>query len=527
MSPADPSKAVFNSPADAAAATQAPGPSGKPLTPEQLQAQHEANGNALEAMREEKLRQIADGEDDATIMGGGLPGAAQIPGANGAMMGADQLAQKAQDTFAASIEGNKHVRDEKMAAARMQRDLDTQMGPENNRVEKVLGDRIQAGYDHLGQVQKDVEAQTKQSLLDYEAVQKKMTAIATAEPKGLFGQAGVNSLMGRIAIMLGGVGTNGNGPNANLEYIKGLADRNIASQQRQFEMLGKTAEGQHTIYGMLQTKLQNATATEATMHNMALEVYKSQMRQVANSHAGQKAKIAYQTEAANVDAEINKNNQIAANALISQQGAALEIAAKNQAAGVAGQANYLKQAELHQNQSVDGFVGWVPKASHDRVSKMVGGARTMVMMADEIQRLIASGASVDTIRNYMVNSAVNFKAARDFLETGTRIEAGEQRIIDQLDPSTFEVIGNMLAKKDYSGIQTKLESIKATVSHAAYRGVHAVAPRTTAYDSQDPLWGQYNPRTYTPPAVSAMEGWNGTPAGQSVLKTMPTMSPGY
>jgi hypothetical protein len=74
-----------------------------------------------------------------------------------------------------------------------------------------------------------IQYQMEEKMRHFQSVQDEMADMAAQKPKDLFGEAGVNSVLGRIAIFLGGAGTAGlNGPNENLQRTETSRRKRIA-----------------------------------------------------------------------------------------------------------------------------------------------------------------------------------------------------------------------------------------------------------------------------------------------------------
>lgn len=390
---------------------------------------------------------------------------------------------------------------------------------------KLQGDMVRQ-QQHLEAVQNEVEPQTQRAIANYTTVDDEMRKMAMQQPKDFYDQAGVNSVFGRIAMFLGGAGTNGQHSNHNLEQMNSMAEKNVAAQRQRFEMLQHSGNSTHTLYGMLQSRLQDTVATETAIKNASLEVYKSGLQQVANQYATPMAMQKADVEIAKINDTQRKNVEAAHQSYLNTAANALALQGKQAAIQTKQYGTLLKAQQGHMDNRISGFVGWVPKAEHPRLSKLVGGAQVLVKQANEVRRLVQEGKTVDQIREYLVNDAVMFKGARDFLETGTRIEAGEQSVINQLKGDNKEGLLAMFSGMDAFGMADKMESIAAAVTRTANLEVHAAAPTTTAFDSQDGVWGAYDPRTYKYSAAQRLAGGGAhTDAGQSMLQQAPNADP--
>lgn len=455
-----------------------------------------------------------------------LPTDTAIVGPNGEPMNADALMRENVNARDSAASGNSQVAHAQAKAARDQTDFNTQMAAVNQPAEEFLHKRIEEGYADLHNAGQEVASQSQAAIANYQAMQDQMRQIAVQDPKSIWGQSGVNKVLGLAGIFLGGAGPNGNHANRQMETLNALADRNIASQRQQFEMLSKVGEGDRTLYGMLQSKLQNKDAVESSLRNAALESYKSMLRMNANQYAGPAGKVALEAQLAKIGDYQNTNNQSAAQSYLKNGEHILAIRGQENATKVAQNAAAMEQNKYVMENGVDGVLGYVPPAAHERISKMTGGARTLISMTNHVEQMIEAGASMATIREYMVANAVQFKGARDFLETGTRIEEGEQRIINQLNPSAKESIFSAFTRTDPTKLKEKLEAIKATVTEAAWTEIHTTAPNTTAFDKRDALWGGYEPGSYKGPAQRELERMNGNPKGRPTLDSLSAYNAG-
>lgn len=465
-----------------------------------------------------------------TFQGGELPVPdapidTSVRGPNGEPINADALMADNVSTRNAAINANAAVGRAQADAAKQNAAVDANIALAQKPAEDELQNRIQEGYEDLHKAKEQVEVESQAAIANYSQTQEQMRKLAMEKPQDLFGQSGVNRIMGSIAIMIGGAGTNGNHENHALAFINSLADRNIAAQKQQFLNLQAVGQGDQTLYGMLQNKLKNQEATEATLRNMAITAYESKLKQAANQYAGPKVKALLATQLAKTGEETNKNNQIASEAYLRNGEHILMIRSQENASKVAERAAALKQNQYIQENQIAGVIGYVPKGAHERISKMVGGARTMVAMTNHIEDMIRAGADLSAIREYMVANAVQFKGARDFLETGTRIEAGEQRIIDQLNPASQESLFSAASEKlfgsDPTKLLAKLDAIRATVTETAWTEIQTTAPNTTAFDAKDPLWGRYDPHSYKSAADRLLADKYGDVRGRQTIDALP------
>jgi hypothetical protein len=508
----------------------------RPAEPQPLpsQAQLQAEDDENERKLEERLR----AEDEAsernpqTLAPTPPDVGGSIPGNNpGAILSPEDAANHAANTASAAHEDIATNSENERALAERRGQTQSRIAGDSQEHIDHLASEIQLRHDHLAKVQADVEQQQQQAINNYSQVNTEMMNMAVAQPKDIYGAAGVNSILGRVAVFLGGAGSNGFGANNNLEYIERMATHNVAMQRQRYEFLSKVGEGQRTLYGMLNTKLSNAYQVDATLKNMGLEVYKANIMAVANKYSDQTTRQAAQDEVNKVNEAQAKNNlaveqQVQANA---QQN--LANYSRMQANEVKAYAAQVKAKSSSSNlMPLKGFVGGVAASEHGRLSKMVGGARLLVDGLNVMERMMKEGRSAADVRRYFVNNALLFKGARDFLETGTRIEAGEQTIIDALKVNNSEAIFNLLFGEDPAALKAKLEEARRAVTAATYQNVKSAAPKTVALDSKDPLFGPYNPRTYAADPQEYFAGnrrsFNATHKGRAILENAPAYNEG-
>lgn len=511
---------MMNTPVAPQAPAPAPTPPGAPLTEADL-------NNAKAELLEAQLRKTAEAEDNATIYGGGAaPGVPQAGGPDGTGENADTLvseakrAQLEEKAAAASAVGETKRASELGAQA---------VGGEakaRDQGDALLQQRVEDGYNRVQETEAAVAEQSKAALDNYAKVNEEMHKLAVSQPSDLFGQAGVNKTLGTIAIFLGGAGINGEHSNRALDQFQGMADRTVAAQKAKFEMLSRVGQGDQTLYGMLQTKLQNKVAVENTLKSMAMEANISMAQQAANQFAGPKARANAAKLVADAKMAQTQLMQRTNASYLHTASQAVAIAAQHQQTQVQGDAALIAQAEKHQAGSLDGFVGWVPtKTEHTRLAKIVGGARNMVAVVNNMEALShVQGSPTEkaaAYRKFLVDSAGQFLSARTLLETGTRLEEGELKMIAQFVPDISEASINNMSDKDVFALAAKMQQIRTVVTAIAANQVRTAAPRTMAFDSKDSLWGQYNPRTYRDPLIANGERNNPENPQAKSLSAMP------
>jgi hypothetical protein len=516
---------ILQTPVAPQAALPPPAPPGAPLSDADKY-------NAVEDAKEGTLRNLAQAEDNATIYGGGVGGQPQVTLPDGTAENADVLASEALKARNAERGASAQVTRDTQRAVDQGVDATAGEAKARQPADDLLAKRMEEGYDHVRAVESDVARQSQEAMDNYKSVNDEMHKLAVSQPTDLFGQAGVNKTLGSIAIFLGGAGTNGNGPNAAMAQLTAMADRTVAAQKTKFEMLSRVGQGDQTLFGMLQQRLQNSAAAENTLKSMAIESQKSMVQKAVNQYSAPKARANGSKLVADMESQQLQLMQRSNNAYLTHAGQAVQLAAQHQGAKVAGDAAFLAQAQKHQAGSLEGFVGWVPTtAEHTRLTKIVGGARNMVMVVNNMEALshVQGGLDLKSAagRKFLVDAAAQFLSARQLLETGTRLEEGELKMISQFVPDMTEAgIANML-QKDPAAFYSKMQQIRTIVTGIAARQVATAAPRTTAFDSKDPLWGQYNPRTYRDPLIGNGEKHNPTNPLNTELSNAPAAPAGY
>jgi hypothetical protein len=452
-----------------------------------------------------------------------------------AIAGAHTRDQALQANHLAELDARKYAKD--------QQKLDTDMAAAQKPVLDSMAQHEKDSNERLAIAHKAIGEQLDQRMTHFQGIQDEMQKMAMEQPKDLFGQAGVNSIMGRIAIFLGGAGMAGlNGPNENLQRINAMADRNIAAQRNRFEMLSKIGQGDQTMYGMLTQKLQNTDAVEATMRNSFLSMAEAQTKASMNTFAGPKAKIAgekFLMDAANQ----RRQNDLAVQNTFQQNATQAMGLAQSQEANRLNQLRQMHQDELkerefglkiHQQElkeenyktenSIDGLNGTVKPAEHAKLSHMAGGARGLVDMLGQMDAMLKGHPSVRKMRAFAVANAQAFKLARDYYETGMRLETGEEKQIATTSLNRADAMFYMLQHgttgSDVTSLRDKIVDTQALVTRGAWTSLKTAAPNIK-FDATDKIWGRFDPNTYKPSYQSDTEEAEGTDEGESELSNAP------
>lgn len=385
--------------------------------------------------------------------------------------------------------------------------------------------RQQNSIARLQTAHKEINAQMEAKMQHFQAIQTEMQTMAEAKPKDLFGEAGVNSIMGRVAIFLGGAGMAGEGgANANLARIQNMADRNIAAQKNRFEMLSRIGQGDQTMYGMLSQKLSNTDAVEATMRNAYLTLAETQVKASMNSFAGQRAKVEGEKFLME-SSEKRRQNDIVAQQRY-QQGAAQSIQlaqeAENQRLMREQHAlEMMRKEQRYQDEhSLAGVKGTFSATDHGRLSKTIGAYRGMVAMLGDMNESLRGSPTVEKIRAFAVQNAEAFSDARSAWEMGARLEGPETAqartaTLNVLD-ALFYQLQHVTTKTDALSLLRKIEDTQATLTKAAFVKMKTAAPNVT-FDRKDKLWGKFDPATYKPHYVRETNKEIGTVKGQAEL----------
>lgn len=384
----------------------------------------------------------------------------------------------------------------------------------------------QASIVRLDTAHKAIQEQMEAKMRHFQSIQDEMAVMAAQKPKDLFGEAGVNSVMGRIAIFLGGAGTAGlgNAPNENLQRIQNMADRNVAAQKNRFEMLAKIGQGDQTMYGMLTQKLQNTDAVEATMRNAYLTLAENQVKASMNSFAGPRAKLEgekFLLESANKRRE---NDAMAQQRY--QQGAAtsIQMAQEAEKQRLIREQHAIEMAKKEQRyqeeHSLGGVIGTFSSTDHGRLSKTIGAYRGMIAMLGDMNQTLRGAPTMEKIRAFGIQNAEAFSDARSAWEMGARLEGPETKqattaTLNKLD-ALFYQLQHVTTRTDALSLLRKIEDTQATLTKAAFVKMKTAAPNIK-FDKKDKIWGRFDPATFKPNYVRQTEKEMGTAKGQEEL----------
>lgn len=391
-----------------------------------------------------------------------------------------------------------------------------------------LNSTQQESIARLETAHKEINEQMEAKMQHFQSVQTEMQTMAETKPKDLFGTAGVNSIMGRIAIFLGGAGMAGEGgANQNLALIQNMADRNIAAQKNRFEMLSRIGQGDQTMYGMLSQKLQNTDAVEATMRNAYLTLAETQVKASMNTFAGQRAKIEgekFLMETANA----RRQNDIVAQQRY-QQGAAqsIQIAQEAENQRLLREQHALemmrKEQRYQDEHSIAGVHGTFSSTDHGRLSKSIGAYRGMIAMLGDMNETLRGNPSLEKLAAFAIQNAEAFSDARAAWEMGARLEGPETKqatraTLNRLD-GLFYQLQHVTTRTDALALLRRIENTQATLTKAAFIKLKTASPMVT-FDRKDPVWGKYDPATYKPHYVKETIEESGTAQGQDELSGM-------
>lgn len=486
-----------------------------PLTPQDAQNQNAlreapnlAKKELDEMMATAKPTAVDPNESDASFAG-------VQRDANGVPMTPEALLQDIEQKRKTDLASSDQIAKMERIAAADTAKADRDIARASEAPEQELHGKLQKEYDDLALVQKEVDEHAQNAITEYKTVNDKMMKLAESAPKDIWGQSGMNQMLGTVSIFFGGFGVNGNHANHNLEQINNMADRNIAAQKAQFEQLAAVGQGDKTLYGMLQQRLQNAQAVSGTMKNMAQQSYLSQLRSVANKYADPKFKAAVETQAAAIKKDQVGREQLTAKTYVDESTATMKMIGAEKAR----QEILRLKTQKEEQYKIKGYTGHaLNPTEHRELAKVVAGGRGMIQSLNHMEAMINAGATVAAIREYMTESAGLFKGARDYLETGTRIEEGEQKIINQLMVAPGEAIASSWfgRLKNSSGVMDKISAIRHMIREGMDQKVTTYAPDMVP-DENDSLTGHLLDVNN-----SSEEKLNpGGKAGQSVIDDLP------
>lgn len=440
-----------------------------------------------------------------------------------ASQAAGVLANQVDKNRETDIAANDKVAKEGIEAAKQEAKLNADIIKANQPAERLYNAKVQQSYDKVAEAEQLYNTQAKIAIDNYHQTQDEMRKMALEQPKDLFGRAGVNRMWGIAAVIVGGLGAE---PHTNqaLETVIRLSDRNITEQKNRFDMLSRVGESDKSMFAMIHDRLQDTTATENTMRNLALDVYKSNLQMTAGKYAGQQAQTFVAKETARID-DLQAKNNAAIDAHYGQVAAQqMQIFGAQQAAAVANVAAKGTQWQAHREQSIKGFVGYVPKAEHAKLIGVVGGARDMVEIGDEIKAMLQSGFSFQKIREKMIADVRFTKAAKSWLDTGARLEEPEIKAIDALKASDLEAFFTSVFGTNVNRLVEKTTAAQAAITAATRNYVETAAPNTIVFDNRDSLWGRFDPKVYKPQAVKDLAKQHKTTFFEKILAAAPAIN---
>ena len=383
----------------------------------------------------------------------------------------------------------------------------------------------------------------------FQTVQTEMETMAKEQPKDLLGQAGVNSLLGNIAIFLGGAGVNGFHENKNLQMLQSMADRNVAAQRNRFEMLQRVGQGDQTMYGMLMQKLQSKTAAEAALRSGYFDTYKAHLAQVGNQYSDKRAKLRVEAGVAQADQLKHEamqkvqseyqNTAVQATQLMDQQVMQqLQANAQQQAVDIQ---RYKVAADLEKEQheraektketSLLGVIGTTSKEEHAKLSEMWGGAYNMVSNLDEAQKIMNSGANFASGRAYIALKNINLGESKKYFNTGARLEPKEVSMMEAVGLSNWMYTERLMIDGGVGLTGTQiaegLKGIQWLIAHDSFTTLKAGNPHLQV-DPKDPIMGRFfYGKDATPQWQTDYTKRHGTEAGRDALKKAPVYTDTY
>lgn len=371
----------------------------------------------------------------------------------------------------------------------------------------------QRAYNHINTVAQAVDQQQQLRMAHYQTVQDEMSKMAVEQPKDLMGQAGVNSLLGNIAIFLGGAGVNGFHENHNLQMIQSMAERNIAAQKNRYEMLSRVGQGDQTLYGMLQNKLQNTSAVENTLKNAYADTYAAHLKQVGSQFADKRTQLRVQLQLQKLDEYKHQNTLMYDDKLAkdsqgaialadtqTQQHLAAQAAAHTAAIadakfGLAADTEGEKRKAYVRENSFTGLIGTANPKEHKDLATVWGGARNMISNIDEAKKLMMANKNAANARAYVALKNINLGEAKKFFNTGARLEPKEVQMMEAVGiswPMYCEAMMNGGQGLTGTQIAKGLEVVQALIARNAYGSLKAGNPGLE-WDKSDPLMGRFAP----------------------------------
>jgi hypothetical protein len=410
--------------------------------------------------------------------------------------------------------------------------------------EDDLAKQSDESFMRMQMLQQSVAAQQEKRMAHFQNVQDEMEKMAKSQPKDLMGQAGVNKMLGSIAIFLGGAGTNGQHENRNLQMIEQMADRNVQAQKTRFEMLQRVGQGDQTLYGMLTQKLQSGFAAEAALRNSYFSSYEAHLKQVGSQFADKRTSLKLQQATAKID-EMKHQTEMGVRHQWLQDGVGVVQLADNQEAKMAEalaaqHAAAIQDAkfghELQKDQEAKdkdardhGFrdvIGTVDGSEHAKLAESWGGAVRIVEDLNKAAELLKADPTASNARTWNALKAINLGAAKKYFATGQRLEGTEVAMMNGVGLS-FPQFMEAMALGGKGMTPTEIEqgyrNIQALVAQDAFTTLQAGAPHLQ-WAPRNTLMGQFNPAVYKFDFAGQSLKNHGPSAKRGLAKSLPKLS---
>jgi hypothetical protein len=386
-------------------------------------------------------------------------------------------------------------------------------------------------FEGLQQLEAAQAQKTQEVISRYQQTNADMHAMAIEKPQDIFGQSGTNGILGRISIFLGGAGSNGEHENRNLAYIQDLANRNIARQERNWNHLQAVGHSDETLYGQIRNQTQDAVATANVMNNMYLSAYGAQLKSMSNQYADKRTQLAVNKQLSEIHSQkMLLDDQFAQHAIGTMQ-KNLAISGSQAAATAGLQFKYAqaahKEETRQQEQGLPGFDGIATKDRHADLSKFQSGGKSIVDGLDEIQKILTmhQGSRFDRARAISVLRAIIQGNARQFFETGTRLEGPEIKQMETVSTSYMEGLLKILegGGNDVTNMIGKLNATKHEVRRAVATKILG-GQKNLTLNKEDPFWAGDDPLA-GPQIGDESDGSIGSHA-QEILRGLPNIGSG-
>jgi len=303
---------------------QVGGPSQAPLSPEAAQA--------LSAQTPVNLGQVGGPNQGpyspaaANALSAGLPDApASMQPAQPAAPAMPQAGSAAPSPDALLAEANRLKTDAKQIGEAERAGVDDNLEAQRKAAEAQAKAEIDEAHaqapimeeratqaQHLANAQLDIqkrwqEQQQRLAAQDAEVNQAYEKFAKDSHPKDLWTAAGVNPLIGRIAVMLGGIGSAlAGGPNDQLEYVKALAAHRAQQIEQEGKALGMRASRLAQLHAQTSQNFHDSSAANDKLKAMLMDSAATQIDQVANNFRDPKAKAKAQGFIANLKQDAAK-----------------------------------------------------------------------------------------------------------------------------------------------------------------------------------------------------------------------------